>query len=141
MKHMKFWTIISFMFVLIIAPIGKCGQDDEAINLLRKQIETANNRDLNGYMSTIDSSNPYYSQIKEIMKEFFTNYKVKMILEKTKVLKSKVGFVVVRATVTTKFISGPVKGQNNRVTTDNEIKLVRGKWIVTISKLVKMEAL
>jgi hypothetical protein len=119
---MKFWTIISFMFVLIIAPIGKCGQDDEAINLLRKQIETANNRDLNGYMSTIDSSNPYYSQIKEIMK-------------------SKVGFVVVRATVTTKFISGPVKGQNNRVTTDNEIKLVSGKWKLTNGKLVKMEVL
>jgi hypothetical protein len=138
---MKFWTIISFMFVLIIAPIGKCGQDDEAINLLRKQIETANNRDLNGYMSTIDSSNPYYSQIKEMIKELFTNFKFKMILEKTKVLKSKVGFVVVRATVITKFISGPVKGQNNRVTTDNEIKLVSGKWKLTNGKLVKMEVL
>ena len=103
-------------------------------NMMEGQLEAMNKEDVDGYMTTVDTSSPAYAPTKEAMKKLFDMYDLKATLNSFALVSQKGDEAEIRTVITTIKIKGP-QFNDNKVTALHTVIKKDGKWVVVASKI------
>lgn len=124
-----------FIFLVAIMVASSCtvkGQagpkrDREAIAVIYRNLETAENENLREHMATIHEGSPVYSTMEKLMSQAFIRYDLKYSIKDIKVVASSPDEIKVKFTQTTKKVQGP-EFRDNVVKGSHILRKSGGKW-------------
>jgi hypothetical protein len=139
---MKGFPIAAVFFVIaaLLAGCRKPANDPAIEQMLRANMQYAQNEDRAAYMATISPTSPIRAMTEKMLAQVFRVYDLKYDIESIELLSNDGRTATVRVVQTTRKVSGPVF-RDNRLRVTNELRKVDGKWTIYNSKMEKMEYL
>lgn len=114
--------------------------DAEIIAVVKKNLEMAQQEDLEGYMSTIAEDSPAYEPTRESMRQIFEIYDLSYELPEVRVLEKTEDTARVYFVQITRKVSGP-EFLDNQVTGRHQLKKIKGVWKIFLTEVINIEYL
>ncbi len=138
MKKIVGLVIFSLLLVFQIAVFSEV--KDEVISLIKKNIKTAQEENLEGNLETIDSNSPSNERTKELLEYMFNTYDLNYEVKDFNLLEVADDMAKIRYTQTTTKVSGP-EFRDNKVDIVTILKKTDLGWKIYSSKINSIEYL
>jgi hypothetical protein len=142
MKRVHFagaWIGLAVCFSFLVAGCSK-NVDAELKAVFQTQLDAMNKEDMDAYMASIDPEAGVYASTKATMPLILQTYDVKATMDSFEVVSKTEDSAQVRTVIVTKKVSGP-DFKDNKVTALHTLKLKNGKWLLTETKVEKIDFL
>ncbi|WP_052087954.1 copper amine oxidase N-terminal domain-containing protein [Paenibacillus wynnii] len=116
-------------------------EEDAILAVLQTQIKSLNEENLNGMLSTLDSTSPLFEQTKKAFNNTFSTYDLLITMESSKIINYSENEAVVYTIQTAKKIKGPDFPDNRSVEVIILKKTKEGKWLVEADIVIKTDKL
>lgn len=133
-------VIITYEEGGLIANVKPTETDDEITSVIYKNLNAAENKDIQSYMATIHEQSEVYAPTKQAMQQMFDTYDLKCELKDVKVIEKSDQEAKVEYVQITKKLNGPAF-RNNKLTGIHILKKSDGKWKIYNSETKNIEYL
>jgi len=127
---------VSRPLVAVLPPPSRTAITD----VLRRNVQAANDEDVSAYMATIHPSSPMYTTTETLLRQLNDVYDLNYQLESVAVLESSEDEASVSFVLVTRRVSGTAF-QDNRVTGTWILRTYRGEWRIYDQVVIKVEYL
>ncbi len=121
MKPIWFLAIL----VLIVASCSPANTD--ITDVLRRNVQAANDEDVSTYMATMHPHSPVYASTETTMRQLIAVYYLSIQMESATVVESSADETSVSVVLVTRLVSGPTF-RDNRVTATMILRRYDGEW-------------
>jgi hypothetical protein len=131
----------AFVKKQLLAETKQNHSDRQAIReLVNKQFKALNEKDIVGYMDTVDKQSPGYELTKELLMQVYKTYDLKYELNSLEFIRISANEARVRMIQTSTKLKGP-EFRNNKLTSINILKKRNGQWKMDSTETEKIEYL